>query len=185
MGPFTRDKFKYTSSTSHWIMQVVPLKVCCPFLMPRRFRAQAVEPTWSLKCMNPIFERILQHSALSLSPVYRSTPILSKLHFSLSRKSRHKNHRIKRIHYLFKVNGKSCRLIEIQHLTERRVLSLQIMGFPGQKQELHLIACAEELFNVNCRRQSTLQYIEMEKMHKDKPLVTERQRPKAIIIKSL
>lgn len=52
------------------------------------------------------------------------------------------------------------------------------MGFPGQKEELHLIACAQEPFNVNCRRQSTLQHIEMEKIHKDKLLVTERQKAK-------
>lgn len=69
-------------------------------------------------------------------------------------------------------------MIEIQHLTERRVLNLQIVGFLGQKEELHLIACAQELFNVNCRRQSTLQHIEMEKIHKDKLLVTERQKAK-------
>lgn len=66
---------------------------------------------------------------------------------------------------------------EIQHLTERVVLSLQIMGFPEQKEELCLIACAQELFNANCRRQPTLQYIEMEEMHKGKALVTGRGLP--------
>lgn len=40
---------------------------------------------------------------------------------------------------------------------------------------LPLIACDQELFTVNCRKQSTLQYTGMEEIHKDKSLATERQ----------